>query len=84
MCERERERVCVCARERDRDAERDGGREREHLLLLPLVVVDGAHSHRVEVVLAQQQSDLLHLFGKADVRLPGSGNSNSHGARPVY
>jgi len=23
-------------------------------------------------------------FGKVDVRLPGKGNSNSHGARPVH
>ena len=35
---------------------------------------------------------LLRLFGffaaacdrKVDIRLPGKGNSNSHGARPVY
>ena len=25
-----------------------------------------------------------HLFRKVDVRLPGKGNSNSHGARPVH
>jgi len=25
-----------------------------------------------------------NLFGKVDVRLPGKGNSNSHGARPVH
>ena len=25
-----------------------------------------------------------HLRGKVDVRLPGKGNSNSHGARPVH
>jgi hypothetical protein len=27
---------------------------------------------------------LGHRFRKVDVRLPGKGNSNSHGARPVH
>ena len=28
---------------------------------------------------------VLHLYdGKVDMRLPGKGNSNSHGARPVH
>ena len=34
------------------------------------------------------RSELLNLFAKlprkVDVRLPGRGNSNSHGARPVH
>ena len=26
----------------------------------------------------------VHEFRKVDIRLPGKGDSNSHGARPVY
>ena len=34
-------------------------------------------------VLLHDQVDLLR-GSKADIRLPGKGNSNSHGARPVH
>ena len=31
-----------------------------------------------------RRHELQPLLGKVDVRLPGKGNSNSHGARPVH
>ena len=38
----------------------------------------------VRVWVRVREGQVVSVTGKVDVRLPGKGNSNSHGARPVH
>ena len=75
--ERERETGRRIERENEREGEIERERERE-----PADAVD--ERPELRTVLACQPPQVLTPARKIDVRLPGKGNSNSHGARPVH
>ena len=75
----ERECVSVCVKERQSVTERV--RKRPHLVN-GVVPVGAVRPHCPP--LGPIPTHLEGIYRKVDVRLPGKGNSNSHGARPVH
>ena len=83
-----REIECVCERER---CLHDARRDEEGVEAVVVVGVDGGGAHlpalRVHLPrdpTVDEQRALPRPTRKVDVRLPGKGDSNSHGARPVH